>query len=228
MTKIKVCGIKTIHAALEAIDAGADYLGFNFYPKSVRFVDKITCMQITTALKKEHLTVKLVGVFVNSSANEVNNIMDTCSLDLAQLHGDESPELFAQLSPRAFKAFRGIPSEIGSYGRIDAPAFLLDAAVKGLYGGSGKTADWSTAAELAKRFQLFLAGGLNPKNVAAATRNVQPWGVDVASGVETGAGEKDASKMKAFVLAVRSASDIDYGKNQASVKENYGNDLVTT
>lgn len=188
--------------ALAAINAGADYLGFNFYPKSLRFIEEETCAQITSVLKKEHPNIKLVGVFVNSSVDEVKNILEICSLDLAQLHGDESPEIFAQLVPRAFKAFRGIPSDITGYERNEAPALLVDAAVKGMYGGSGATADWSVAEELAKQYPLLLAGGLTSENVADAVRQVKPWGVDVASGVESGSGvEKDASKMKAFVQA---------------------------
>jgi phosphoribosylanthranilate isomerase len=140
---------------------------------------------------------------VNSSVDEVKNILETCSLDLAQLHGDETPEMFAQLAPRAFRAFRGIPSDITGYERNDVPALLVDAAVKGMYGGSGVTADWSTAAELAKKYPLLLAGGLTPENVAEAVGRVKPWGVDVASGVESAPGEKDAAKMSAFINAVR-------------------------
>jgi phosphoribosylanthranilate isomerase len=203
MTKIKICGIKTLKDALAAINAGADYLGFNFYPKSVRFIEKSACAEITSVLKKEHPHIKLVGVFVNSPVDEVKDILTTCSLDLAQLHGDETPEIFSQLTPRVFRAFRGIPENITGYERNESPAFLVDAAVKGVYGGSGVTADWSAVAELAKRYPLLLAGGLTPENAAGAVSRVKPWGVDVASGVESGAGEKDAVKMSAFVNAVR-------------------------
>ncbi len=202
MTIIKICGIKTLIDALAAIDAGVDFLGFNFYPKSTRFIEKEICAEITSVLKREYPQIKLVGVFVNSAVGEVKNILETCSLDLAQLHGDETPEMFAQLVPRVFKAFRGIPSDITGYERNESPALLVDAAVKGVYGGSGVTADWLAAAELAKRYPLLLAGGLTPENVADAVRQVRPWGVDVASGVESAAGEKDVSKMKAFVQAV--------------------------
>ncbi|MCX6060269.1 MAG: phosphoribosylanthranilate isomerase [Chloroflexi bacterium] len=202
MTIIKICGIKTLIDALAAINAGPNYLGFNFYPKSVRFIEKEICAEITSVLKREYPQIKLVGVFVNSAVGEVKNILETCSLDLAQLHGDETPEMFAQLAPRVFKAFRGIPSDITGYERDDVPALLVDAAVKGVYGGSGVAADWLAAAELAKRYPLLLAGGLTPENVADAVRQVRPWGVDVASGVESAAGEKDAAKMKAFVQAV--------------------------
>ncbi len=95
---------------------------------------------------------------------------------------------------------------MNGFARSESPALLVDAAVKGVYGGSGVTADWSAAAELAKQFPLLLAGGLTPENVAEAVRQVRPWGVDVASGVESAPGEKDAKKMKAFVNAVRSAT----------------------
>jgi phosphoribosylanthranilate isomerase len=203
MTKIKICGIKTLPDALAAIEAGADCLGFNFYPKSVRFIEKETCSQITSVLKKEHSHIKLVGVFVNSSVEEMQDILNTCSLDLAQLHGDETVEMLNELDGKAFKAFRGIPETINGFVRQEAPAFLLDASVKGVYGGSGVTADWDGAAELAKKYPLLLAGGLTPENVAEAVRRVKPWGVDVASGVESAPGEKDPSRIKAFVRAVR-------------------------
>jgi phosphoribosylanthranilate isomerase len=202
MTFIKICGIQTLKDALAAIEAGADYLGFNFYPKSVRLIEKETCAEITSVLKKGYPHIKLVGVFVNSPVEDVKDILETCLLDLAQLHGDETPEIFSQLSPCVFKAFRGIPSDVTGYERNDVPALLVDAAVKGMYGGSGVTTDWSAAAKLANRYPLLLAGGLTPENVADAVRQVNPWGVDVASGVEAAAGQKDPSKMKAFVQAV--------------------------
>lgn len=207
MTIIKICGIKTLPDALTAIEAGADYLGFNFYPKSVRFIEKSTCAEIISVLKREHPQVKLVGVFVNSSVEEIKDILQTCNLDLAQLHGDETPEIFAQLAPHAFRAFRGIPESNAGYERDEAPALLIDAAVKGVYGGSGVTADWTAAAELAKKYPLLLAGGLTPENVTDAVRQVRPWGVDVASGVESAPGEKDAEKMSAFVKAVKQTMD---------------------
>lgn len=216
MTIIKICGIKTLKDALAAIEAGADYLGFNFYPKGVRFIEKDTCAKITSVLKQEYPTIKLVGVFVNSSVDEIKNIMQTCSLDLAQLHGDETPEMFAQLAPRVFKAIR-LSTDFITDSRMVTdfvglrqgflPVLLVDAAVKGVYGGSGVTADWSAAAGLARRYPLLLAGGLTPENVGVAIGQVKPWGVDVASGVESGAGEKDAAKMSAFVKAVKTASN---------------------
>jgi len=206
MTKIKICGIKTVTDALAAMDAGADMIGFNFYPKSPRFVEVGMCRNIMSAVRKNG-RAKCVGVFVNASVGEILATMDTLGLNLAQLHGDETPEMLTALDGKGFKAFRGV-ADVETDKRMiadGAPAFLVDAAVKGLYGGSGVTADWNSAAELAKKYPLLLAGGLTPENVAEAVRRVKPWGVDVASGVESAPGEKDASKMKAFVQAVRDA-----------------------
>jgi phosphoribosylanthranilate isomerase len=208
MTHIKICGIKTLADALSAIEAGADYLGFNFYPNSPRFIRTGECAEITVVLKKERPEVRLVGVFVNLPVQEINTIMGMCLLDLAQLHGDESPEFRSAVGDFAYKAFRGVPvAGVSSYARGEAPALLVDAQVKGAYGGTGATADWSAAAELAKEYPLLLAGGLKPENVAEAVRRVRPWGVDTASGVESSPGRKDAGRIKAFVQAVRVTQD---------------------
>ncbi len=205
MTRIKICGIRTVNDALAAMDAGADLLGFNFYPKSPRYIDVGTCRNIMSVMQKYgHITY--IGLFVNASVAEVRTTIETCGLSLAQLHGDETSEMLDALNGKAFKAFRGVPQSINGFARSDAPALLVDAAVKGAYGGTGVTADWSAAAELAKQYSMLLAGGLTPENVADAVRQVKPWGVDVASGVESSPGQKDPSKMKAFVQAVRSAA----------------------
>ena len=204
MTKIKICGIKNVNDALAAMDAGADLIGFNFYPKSPRSLDVGKCRDIMSVMRQYgHITY--VGLFVNSSVEEVRATMETCGLSLAQLHGDETREMLGAFGGKAFKAFRGIPGNASDYARSESPALLVDAAVKDVYGGSGVTADWPAAAELAKKYPLLLAGGLTPENVANAVRQVRPWGVDVASGVESAPGEKDASRMKAFVQAVRDA-----------------------
>jgi phosphoribosylanthranilate isomerase len=204
MTKIKICGIRTTNDALAVLDAGADLLGFNFYPKSPRSIDVGVCRDIMSVMRK-YGQITYVGVFVNAPAAEICATMDTCGLNLAQLHGDEPSEMIRSLNGRAFKAFRGIPANLNGFARDTAPALLVDASVKGAYGGTGVTADWSGAAELAKRYPILLAGGLTPENVAEAVQQVSPWGVDVASGVESVPGVKDALKMKAFVKAVRSA-----------------------
>ena len=204
MTKIKICGIKTVDDALAAIDLGADLIGFNFYPKSPRYVEVGMVRNIMSKVRTIGRVI-CVGVFVNASVSEIHATMDTCGLNLAQLHGDETIEFMKSLQEKSFKAFRGIPADVNGFARDVAPAFLVDASVKGMYGGSGVTADWDGAAELAKKYPLLLAGGLTPENVAEAVGRVKPWGVDVASGVESAPGKKDPAKMKAFVQAVREA-----------------------
>jgi phosphoribosylanthranilate isomerase len=204
MTKIKICGIKNVTDALAAMDAGANLIGFNFYSKSPRYIDVGRCRDIMSVMRK-YGHIMYVGVFVNASVAEVHATIETCGLNLAQLHGDETSEMVQSLYGKAFKAFRGVPEGINGFARDDAPALLVDASVKGAYGGTGVTADWKSAAELAKYYPILLAGGLTPENVADAVRQVRPWGVDVASGVESSPGVKDAAKMKAFVQAVRSA-----------------------
>ena len=207
MTKIKICGIKTVDDALAAIDLGVDLLGFNFYPKSPRYVEVGHCRGIMSTVRK-YGHVKYVGVFVNAPVAEIQATMETCGLSLAQLHGDETVDMLKQLDGKAFKAFRGIAADVNGFAGSNPPAFLVDASVKGLYGGSGVTADWNGAAVLARNYPLLLAGGLTPENVADAVRQVQPWGVDVASGVESAPGEKDPGKMKAFVKAVKEESKV--------------------
>jgi phosphoribosylanthranilate isomerase len=207
MTKIKICGVKTVKDALAAMDAGADLIGFNFYPKSPRFIGVGRCRDIMSVMRKYgHMT--FVGVFVNATVAEIRATMATCGLGLAQLHGDESAEVLKLLNGSAFKAFRGVPllEYLAGFVREEAPVLLVDASVKGEYGGTGITANWSAAAELSKQYPLLLAGGLTPENVAEAVQQVNPWGVDVASGVESSPGVKDAAKMQAFVRVLRSAA----------------------
>jgi phosphoribosylanthranilate isomerase len=200
MTKIKICGIKNITDAMAAMEAGADLIGFNFYPKSPRYIDVGICRDIMFVMRK-YGHVQYTGVFVNAPAEQIVATMDTCGLALAQLHGDETLDMLNALEGKAFKAFRGeVNPQLVVKGQ---PAFLIDAAVKDSYGGTGMKADWSAAAELAKKHQFLLAGGLTPENVAEAVKQVKPWGVDVASGVESEPGKKDAAKMSAFVKAVR-------------------------
>jgi phosphoribosylanthranilate isomerase len=207
MTKIKICGIKNVTDALAAMDAGADLIGFNFYPKSPRCIDVGRCRDIMSVMRRYgHITY--IGVFVNASAAEVRATMETCGLSLAQLHGDEPPDMLEALDGKAFKAFRGVPADVNGFARSESPALLVDTAVKGMYGGSGITADWLGAADLAKKYPLLLAGGLTPENVADAVRQVKPWGVDVASGVEASVGQKDPGKMRAFVQAVGKESKV--------------------
>lgn len=208
--KVKICGITSLEDALAAVEAGADLLGFNFYPPSPRFVSPEVCAEIVSSLHGTGVTC--VGVFVNASLDEIRAILDACHLHLAQLSGDEPPEVVKALGERAFKALRPADSTelealLRRYPpRHGAPAWLLDAYRPGEYGGTGTLASLELAGELARRAPLLLAGGLRPENVAEAVRRVHPWGVDVASGVESSPPHKDALRMKQFIQAARMAA----------------------
>ena len=152
--KIKICGITSLEDAQAAVQAGADMLGFNFYPPSPRCITPQACAQIVAGLRGSGVCT--VGVFVNADAGEVRAILDECGLDLAQLSGDEPPEVLAALGERAFKALRpadetALQDLLRAYpARSQAPAWLVDAYHPGEYGGTGLSADWSTAAGLAQ------------------------------------------------------------------------------
>ncbi len=211
--KIKICGITNLNDALAAVDAGADMLGYNFYSKSKRYISINKCVEIQTELVERGMDVISVGVFVNASYETILNTIEICALDLVQLHGDEPPELLEELGEFAFKAVRPQSADdalkaLEKYSQEDrAPALLVDAYHPSEYGGSGTIGDWSLAKELVEKAPILLAGGLTSENVGEAVRQVHPWGVDVASGVEASPGKKDAAKMKAFVQAVRSAAE---------------------
>ena len=207
--KVKICGLTNLGDALAALDAGADLLGFNFYPSSPRFITLEDCARIVSELRVRGMRVVTVGVFVNAPAVDILKILDACRLDLAQLSGDEPPDVLAAVGPRAFKGLRpantaALQESLANYSpRSAPPAWLVDAHRAGQYGGTGQIAEWNLARSLARKAPILLAGGLNPTNVAQAVRQVQPWGVDVASGVEKTPGIKDDAKMRAFVDAVR-------------------------
>lgn len=203
---VKICGLTSLEDARVAMEAGADLLGFTFYPPSPRYIEPERCAEIVRRLRESALgtvfsTPRLVGLFVNVPAEQVAAVLERCGLDLAQLHGDEGPDVLEALGGRAFKAFRGNGHDHDAFAAAGTgdPAFLVDAAVAGRFGGTGKTGDWDGAAELARRYSLLLAGGLTPDNVAEAVARVRPWGVDVASGVEASPGKKDHAKVRAFV-----------------------------
>ena len=203
---VKICGLTSLEDARVALEAGADLLGFTFYPPSPRYIEPERCAEIVRGLRASaprsalHAP-RLVGLFVNVSTDQVAGVLDRCGLDLAQLHGDEGPDALKALGGRAFKAFRGNGHDHDAFTAAGPgqPAFLVDAAVAGKFGGTGKTGDWEGAAELARRYSLLLAGGLTADNVAEAIARVRPWGVDVASGVEASPGKKDHAKVRAFV-----------------------------
>jgi phosphoribosylanthranilate isomerase len=208
--KVKICGLRNVDEAWSALEAGADLLGFNFHPPSPRYISPPECARLVDALRASDCRATLVGVFVNRPVPEINLILEMCGLDLAQLSGNEPALTLSELGTRAFKALRpaspeSLEKDLLYYpSRPEAPAWLLDAYQRGKFGGTGQTADWSLAAGLARRYPILLAGGLTPENVALAGRTARPWGVDVASGVESRPGRKDPARMRAFVEAARS------------------------
>jgi phosphoribosylanthranilate isomerase len=206
MVRVKICGITNAADALAAIDAGANLLGFNFYTKSPRHITEAEAAKVRSQLPKK---VKAVGIFVNAPPLEVAALCKSLKLYAAQLHGDETPEDVAELASSipVFKAFRVEPdfplATLDEY--PEAYAFLFDAAGTGQYGGTGHTTDWDVARRATVGRRIILAGGLKVENVAAAVRIVRPYGIDVASGVESKPGKKDHGLLREFVEEVRRA-----------------------
>jgi phosphoribosylanthranilate isomerase len=204
MIRVKICGITNAADAMAAVDAGANYLGFNFYAKSPRRISEADALKIRRELPKK---VEAVGIFVNEDVARVAEMSKTLKLDAAQLHGDESPDAVAELARMVpvWKAFRVEPDfrleTLDEY--AEAEAFLFDAAHTGQYGGTGRTTDWDAARRAATSRRIILAGGLKVENVAAAVRIVWPYAVDVASGVETKPGKKDHGLIREFIEEVR-------------------------
>jgi len=212
MTRIKICGIRDETHALAAVEAGADFIGLVFAP-SRRQISPARAREITDAVKKSSATTKVVGVFVNAPVFQINEIADFCALDVVQLSGTESWEDCNKIANPVIKAIRvgrqspeDICAELSAASSLlDGRRFvtLLDSEVEGKYGGTGESFNWDLAQQVAKKFQVIIAGGLTPANVGRLVREVQPWGVDVSTGVESN-GLKDASKIRAFIEAVRS------------------------
>jgi phosphoribosylanthranilate isomerase len=215
MFRVKICGITTPEDGAYAIRAGADAIGLNFYSGSRRCVDRQRADQIIGALPSGAIKV---GVFVNASAAEVHDTADALRLEFVQLHGDEPPEMLAELADlQVIRAFRFGPlgwdpcrSYLDCCDRLASLpcALLVDAYRQGEYGGTGEAPDWPTIRkhrELHLGLPLILAGGLRPDNVARAIAIAEPYSVDTASGVESSPGVKDHSKLASFVAAARRA-----------------------
>lgn len=206
MTLVKVCGITNVEDALAALDAGADMLGFNFYARSPRYITPAAALKIIERLPEG---VTCVGVFVNEPAPaDVERIAREARLGAVQLHGDETPEYCQRLRGlTTIKALRvGADYTPESAADYDTDAVLLDAYVVGERGGTGHTFDWALATLTRERVpRLFLAGGLNPDNVASAVAAVRPYAVDVCSGVETSPGRKSPQLMRRFVEQMKSS-----------------------
>ena len=199
--KIKVCGMTQLDDVLTAVDCGADAVGFIFYKKSPRHVNESTVKKIVVHLPP---FVNRVGVFVNETAERINRLVEVCGLDAVQLHGDESPAFCRRIKVPVIKAFRMKNAEsLASLSKYRVNGFLLDTFDEEQWGGTGQTFDWKWARGAKRYGSVILAGGLTPVNVASAVRRVQPYGVDVCSGVEKSPGKKDPRKIRAFFKAVR-------------------------
>lgn len=198
---IKICGLTNLPDARTAWEFGADFLGFVLYAGSPRGISGRALRRIAEGLD---VGASLVGVFVNERPEMVARIASDCRLCAVQLHGDERIEDFAELKVpvwRAVRARQGLAVPLPEH--WPASRYVVDADAPGEYGGTGRTADWSFAADLAGRFSIMLAGGLTAGNVGEAVRIVRPAGVDVAGGVESEPGKKDYQRLKAFIAAVR-------------------------
>ncbi len=201
MVRVKICGITNTEDAMAAVRAGADALGFVF-AQSPRQVAPEKARQVIDALPP---LVSKVGVFVDEAPRKVAEIAARCGLDYVQLHGVEEVKEAQGLGLRVIKSFamgKGDPPGPRDY---PGAALLLDTYVPGLAGGSGKSFDWSLAAPLAKERPIILAGGLNPENVAQAIEIVNPFAVDVSSGVEKSPGRKDHERVTEFVKRAKLA-----------------------
>lgn len=200
---VKICGITRVPDALLAADAGADAIGVNLVPSSPRRVDEVEARAIADAVRGR---VTVVGVVADLDAPAMRALRDQVGLDLLQLHGDESPGLLEEMLPAAYKALRiGGPLDVARAGRFGGDRLLVDARVEGALGGTGQSFDWRLVEELARQRRLILAGGLTPDTVARAVGSIRPWGVDVASGVERSARDKDPDAVRHFIRAAREA-----------------------
>jgi phosphoribosylanthranilate isomerase len=216
VTKIKICGLSEIQHALAAAEAGADFLGLVFAP-SRRQVSIEKALPITKEIHALSPQPVVVGVFVNSTADEVNRTADCCNLDWVQLSGDETWDYCQQIERPIIKTIHisstktveGIISEIAmGYRLLPLQDFvcLIDSKMGEAYGGTGQAFDWNLAKEVSARFSVIIAGGLTTTNVSRLVEEVQPWGVDVSSGVETN-GQKDIAKIRTFIQVARAASN---------------------
>lgn len=204
--KVKICGITNWADARQACAAGADYLGFNFWPRSSRYITPAKARRIVSRLPKG---IAAVGVFVNETEAKTLEIARTVGLHYLQLHGDESPELAARLQ-RIFPVIKAVrvresfrASELTRY--RCTTAVLLDGFDRRLPGGTGKTFDWEKARSARRRGKIFLAGGLTPENISEAIRIARPYAVDTCGGVESKPGKKDPARVRAFIAAAKSA-----------------------
>ncbi|MCK5849620.1 MAG: phosphoribosylanthranilate isomerase [Kiritimatiellae bacterium] len=202
--EVKICGLTSRDDALAALEYGADYLGFVLYDASVR---SITPGKMAGILDRIDVPYRAVGVFVNSVRADVEKIASDCNLHAVQLHGDEMACDFVEMPVQVWRSVCMDGGARDAAGEWNAARYVVDAAVRGMYGGTGVTADWGMAAEFAVKHPVILAGGLNPDNIADGIKNVRPLGVDSASGVESVPGKKDLKKVQEFIKRARQSAE---------------------
>jgi phosphoribosylanthranilate isomerase len=201
---VKVCGVTNVEDARAAVEAGVDALGLNFVPSSKRYVSPTIARDIVGAIGA---VVTWVGVVADRREEDLRSLRDEVGFDLWQLHGHEPPEALEPLLPDAYKAIPiGSEEDVRVAGRFSGDRVLVDAKVVGELGGTGRVFDWRLIDQLVALRRVVLAGGLTPDNVGRAVREVRPWGVDTASGVESAPGRKDAVLMRRFVEEARRAA----------------------
>src|SRR5215813_2437340 len=218
--KVKICGIRTLEEAEAAISAGAYSLGFNFWPRSARYVEPLAVQEF---IKRLSPLISTVGVFVDEDANRIMSIASQLGLQAIQLHGDESPEFCELLkSIKTIKAFRVSEDfDLSVINKYHVDMALLDSNVNGRYGGTGQRFDWRIAVEAKKLSPIILAGGLTLENVGEAIKQVQPDAIDVCSGVEAEPGRKDFDKIQKFMNIVTQANALIAGDHDTRSKTNF-------
>jgi phosphoribosylanthranilate isomerase len=201
---VKICGVTRVSDALFCLEAGASAIGLNFVPSSKRRIDETTAKDIVAAVGGR---IAVVAVVAGLSVDEMRGLRARTGIEWLQLHGEELPVALEGVLPRALKAVRiGSAADVVAADAYGGERLLVDAKVEGELGGTGAAFDWRLVQDLARKRSVLLAGGLSPDNVAAAVRIVRPFGVDVASGVETAPGMKDPARVRAFVVAARGAA----------------------
>jgi len=208
MVRVKICGITNLEDAQEAINLGADALGFNFYKRSPRYIEPANAKPIIEALPP---LISLVGIFVDEfSPERIRSIAHAIGLGTIQLHGSESPEYVKKISEvRIIKAFRvGENFDLTQLAAFRVGAYLLDAYDAKQLGGTGKSFNWDVAVQAKQHGRVILAGGLSSENVAEAVLQVRPYAIDVCSAIESEPGKKDFEKMAALFREVQRANTL--------------------
>ncbi|MEO6421443.1 MAG: phosphoribosylanthranilate isomerase [Candidatus Nitrotoga sp.] len=202
MTRIKICGITRVEDILAASNSGADAIGLVFYEKSPRYVTLKQAAKLAAVIPP---FVTLVGLFVNASAEAVQETLHHVPLDVLQFHGEEEPKFCAQFNRPYLKALRvkyGVDLVQCAARYKDSQGLLLDAFIEGKHGGTGVSFDWTLIPHNLP-LPVILSGGLHASNVTDAIKQVRPWAVDVSSGVEASKGLKDSVKIAAFINEVK-------------------------